>query len=637
MSRASAMGTPPNKIAVSDIRGLVCPTLANPKCTPTPAAASWRFPLVGHFIRERRQAATSDGCNAHSSERSSRAGRANSCAWSGLAVVAVLAVLVSPASAQAVTIEGPCQLTNGGSCAASSKYPTATYGDNERCLISNVPPVPLRVVAFEVEDGFAPRQYSYGAEICRFDRLVIGSQLFCSSVGPEGVVAVDGTIGWYSDEQATRAGWEICWALAPPLPPPAPPAIPMPPAPPPALVTIDGPCQLTDEGSCASSPGYPNARYHDNEKCVISNVPAVPLQVVAFDVQYDDPYYPGRCLFGDGIYIGAQIFCGRDGPDGVVAVERNIIWRSDSSFTRPGWKICWPPPKTPPPPLPPPQLPPPPMPPPPLPTPPLPTPSPTWTGAKQDPHLTLAHGGRADFRGCDGCLFNFLSARDLSVNVKTEAAIFTVAGILVYGTFLTEVHVAFLDRPKGVWLNASYWAQEVGKGRTVNGSCGGAPFKMGPKQCQAALIKTEYGSARVELPEWELNIVARRVWNRVDGPKHRLDLAMKPTAAEHDLSAWPHGIIGQSYDGDGKAISGKQDNYSAAVVMTEAMAEGAIEGVASDYRVASAFETAFKYSRFDATMATSRPRAMASETVPMLAPLLAASSAELEGVAGATA
>jgi hypothetical protein len=247
--------------------------------------------------------------------------------------------------------------------------------------------------------------------------------------------------------------------------------------------------------------------------------------------------------------------------------------------------------------------------------------------------MTFAHGGRADFRGCNGCLFNFLSAPDLSVNVKTEDATFTVLGSLVYGTFLTEVHVAFFDRPKIVWLNASYWAQEMGKGCTVNGSCGGVPFKMGPMQCQAALIKTAYAFARVELPEWELSITARRVWNRVDGPEHRLDLSMKPTVAEQDLSAWPHVIIGQSYDGDGKAISGRQDNYSEAVVVTEAMAEGAIEGVASDYRVASPFETLFKYSRFDATMATSRPRAMAGKSVATSVPLTSATSTELEGVA----
>jgi hypothetical protein len=381
-------------------------------------------------------------------------------------------------------------------------------------------------------------------------------------------------------------------------------------------VTIDGPCRLTNGGSCATSPGHPAFAYRNNERCTISNVPPFPLQVVRFEVEF----YPS-CSF-DALSVGEQKFCGDVGPDQVVAVDGTIVWFTDDSVTRTGWEICWPSPT------------------PPSPQPPTPSTSPpTWTGAEQDPHLTLAHGGRADFRGCDGCLFNFLSARDLSVNVKTEAATFTVAGSLVHGTFLTEVHVAYFNRPKNVWLNASYWAQEVGKGRTVNGSCGGIPFQMGPKQCEAAMIKTAYGSARVALPEWDIDIAARRVWNRVDGPTYRLDLTMKPTVAEHDLAAWPHGIIGQSYDGDGTAISGKQDNYSAAVVVTEAMAEGAIEGVASEYQVASPFETAFKYSRFDATMATSRPRAMAGKTTTMLLlqPLSLASSTEVEAEAEDTA
>ena len=57
----------------------------------------------------------------------------------------------------------------------------------------------------------------------------------------------------------------------------------------------------------------------------------------------------------------------------------------------------------------------------------------------QWPHLHLAHGGHTDFRGCDGCLFNFLSARDLSLNVRTTASDFWLRDTLVHGTFMTEV------------------------------------------------------------------------------------------------------------------------------------------------------------------------------------------------------
>ena len=58
----------------------------------------------------------------------------------------------------------------------------------------------------------------------------------------------------------------------------------------------------------------------------------------------------------------------------------------------------------------------------------------------------------------------------------------------------------------------------------------------------------------------------------------------------------PHGLLGQTFDGDGVAIDGAIDDYSAKVVVTKAMGEGAIEGVAADYELPSAspFSTKFK-------------------------------------------
>ena len=64
-------------------------------------------------------------------------------------------------------------------------------------------------------------------------------------------------------------------------------------------------------------------------------------------------------------------------------------------------------------------------------------------------------------------------------------------------------------------------------------------------------------------------------------------------------SCFPHGIIGQSWDGDNIAVSGKVDDYKDRVeVTTTAMAEGAIEGSANNYAQSNAFDVDFKYSRF---------------------------------------
>ena len=64
---------------------------------------------------------------------------------------------------------------------------------------------------------------------------------------------------------------------------------------------------------------------------------------------------------------------------------------------------------------------------------------------------------------------------------------------------------------------------------------------------------------------------------------------------------WPHGLIGQSFDGSKVAVSGKLDNYGdAPEFVTSAQAEGAIEGHYTDYIVSAPFANDFKYARFDA-------------------------------------
>jgi len=140
-------------------------------------------------------------------------------------------------------------------------------------------------------------------------------------------------------------------------------------------------------------------------------------------------------------------------------------------------------------------------------------------GALQgDPHLGLAHGGHADFRGCDGCLFNFLSTRDVTVNARLRESTFALRGSEVHGTFVTEVHVATLDRASHTWFKASYWADEVGDGnwgwKAVNVSCGGKALALYPRHtraCGANSATTAGSSAVFALPEWEVSVQALRV------------------------------------------------------------------------------------------------------------------------------
>ena len=66
--------------------------------------------------------------------------------------------------------------------------------------------------------------------------------------------------------------------------------------------------------------------------------------------------------------------------------------------------------------------------------------------------------------------------------------------------------------------------------------------------------------------------------------------------------------VGQSYATIGLVRSGKTDTYPpAGSITTTALAEGAIEGTASDYEVANAHATEFAFSRFDAAKADQAP------------------------------
>jgi hypothetical protein len=90
--------------------------------------------------------------------------------------------------------------------------------------------------------------------------------------------------------------------------------------------------------------------------------------------------------------------------------------------------------------------------------------------------------------------------------------------------------------------------------------------------------------------------------------KSLLDVSVKALYdADHDVVA-PHGIFGQSYDGDDIAVDGKLDKRDGDESTTEAQAEGALEGVIADYRIAAndPYSPAFKYSRYDLTKAMPR-------------------------------
>ena len=237
----------------------------------------------------------------------------------------------------------------------------------------------------------------------------------------------------------------------------------------------------------------------------------------------------------------------------------------------------------------------------------------------QDPHITFAHGGNADFRGRNGQLYNFFSAPGLSVNVKTEDARFLLNGdqLTVEGSFITEAHLmARVGSRKTVkFAKASVWASQLNEDNwgweVVNGSCGvvddhdrGRAFKFGArgsKRCgplhqapalsgrprpsletpprrharrcyELSMEMDVMASARFSAGNWTITVRGNHVYGWLSGPRHRLDVSF---SAKGDGAARsvPHGIVGQSFSSLAPRY-GRTDQYpERGVFRTSAMAE----------------------------------------------------------------
>merc|ERR1740139_61020 len=152
--------------------------------------------------------------------------------------------------------------------------------------------------------------------------------------------------------------------MLPPLPSPPPPASPMPPPSSPLQLNVTGPCVVGALPNCVESSNYSeggsrSGGYSDREDCFVTGYPeeAIIVEPGAFDVEFE-----ASC---DWDYLEVTNtegvptkYCGINGPDGVVA-SGTIIWHSNVSENKGGWRICFgfaPPlsPNLPPPPPPPP-------------------------------------------------------------------------------------------------------------------------------------------------------------------------------------------------------------------------------------------------------------------------------------------
>ena len=274
-----------------------------------------------------------------------------------------------------------------------------------------------------------------------------------------------------------------------------------------------------------------------------------------------------------------------------------------------------------PPPYPPPNAPPPPPPtaPPPPSSPQPPNPP---VGSRQDPHLHLAHGGSADFRGEDGKWYALLSAPGVHAAARTRDSVFMLpTPLMVHGSFFTEVSFVLRGasgRAYGVRSDAAIVGFDVYDVGEAGRNWANPQLVVRRRGVWTDLyiedIGVYYKQATVVVRSngWEVNSTRHPIYNRVSGdPEWRFDITMRMFSGNSGFetkhgtaskSCHPHGIIAQSYDGDDLAVDGNKDDYaynpSRPVVITRAQAEGAIEGQARDYMTVHPLSTNFSHSRF---------------------------------------
>ena len=77
------------------------------------------------------------------------------------------------------------------------------------------------------------------------------------------------------------------------------------------------------------------------------------------------------------------------------------------------------------------------------------------------------------------------------------------------------------------------------------------PYHLGPhyrRECDGIVASVELSSLNVKHQEWAFVVTAQPVYDRIAGPHHRLDVQVTLLGDEKVLR--PHGILGQSFDGD---------------------------------------------------------------------------------------
>ena len=248
-----------------------------------------------------------------------------------------------------------------------------------------------------------------------------------------------------------------------------------------------------------------------------------------------------------------------------------------------------------------------------------------------DPHIKGAHGDKADFKGINGAVYNALSARNLSLNLKFEHSTFLTpfSKLNVHGSWVRAAFHTLRTGKSGRILQVFYHSVDPHRATITEGctapyckSTNGTRWVLAGGAVPFVVENVHVSLARktlvVSTGQWLTT--SRSTVGRPHIGKLRMHVEIKPTYPEGRDPVAAHGLLGQTYDRDHLRVNGRQDSYSrlddgrsalsrsgaGGEVTTRANAEGALEGVAADYRMASDFAVDFRFSRFDAVAAAVR-------------------------------
>ncbi|KAL1496023.1 hypothetical protein AB1Y20_014656 [Prymnesium parvum] len=222
-----------------------------------------------------------------------------------------------------------------------------------------------------------------------------------------------------------------------------------------------------------------------------------------------------------------------------------------------------------------------------------------------DPHVRGAHGDSFDFKGADGGIYVLLSAPNLSLAAEFK-----------HQTFFTGYSKLWVH---GSWIKRVYWTIRTASNKFLNTTFDvDNPRFNGTRhstrrQVEGVTLAFRGNSLTVTTPQWVTRATAHA--RRPHPGLRRLHVSIQPRGAHARVA--PHGLLGQTYDGDNMPLHGRRDSYSTlddgtptvarktigGEVTTRALGEGAIEGSHEMYRVPQLFETAFAFSRFDPSSA----------------------------------